>query len=675
MEGLVKAVGKATAPWWSSTSYEDELDATDAAWVRNGKSDSLDSSEACSPRRRSFGDGPRPIPPLDEDPRGRKPSYEEEVKDASPKKTHDQWTCPQCTFLNVEDHGKCGVCGSARPLPPPPPVNPLTAGKAKLGRGSGISLSPDAKRLAALLSVDADTVVVVKPGYEPPTPVKEGLDDAEDDATTVTDPRPKSSPSVDGANEQEAYGVAVSLLVAGLRPDDLEERLQSEGWSPSISAKVSRDLGKLGAGLSRHEPAPPSKPSPDALNAMLAKRAPQIKKPDQPDPLAAYIKMKKFGVAAEGVLARMQMDGCSEQLKARFRKLHKLEPSSSTEVTAPVSPEAVSPRATIALHWEKMENQTKKSVWNGGDTFAEHGELDAEDLTDLKDIFSAKASTAPVRRKSPPSIMRASPLDAKRAQNATIALAIASRKFRGDFDRVWRAVAECAAALPIDALERLQEVLPTKKETESVIQWFHAERAARPNVPAYSLGSPAERFILATSRVPRHQEYLAAAKLRASFQERYDKIDEGSRVAIDAAQSLVQSRGLTLVLQRILAVGNAMNAGTSIGDARGIRLGSLLAIVETRVEIKFRAPHAIDASPNSLLAFHTGQDQGPRPPDVGARLCGAGTAKTRPRPRADGSCGVAEDEGRQRLKGAHRGLPERGPTAQGRSGHGPEVES
>ena len=647
MEGLVKAVGKATAPWWSSTSYEDELDATDAAWVRNGKSDSLDSSEACSPRRRSFGDSPRPIPPLDEDPRGRKPSYEEEVKDASPKKTHDQWTCPQCTFLNVENHGKCGVCGSARPLPPPPPVNPLTAGKAKLGRGSGISLSPDAKRLAALLSVDADTVVVVKPGYEPPTPVKEGLDDAEDDATTVTDPRPKSSPSVDGANEQEAYGVAVSLLVAGLRPDDLEQRLQSEGWSPSISAKVSRDLGKLGAGLTRHEPAPPSKPSPDALNAMLAKRQPQIQKKEAPDPLAAYLKMKKFGVAAEGVLARMQMDGCSEQLKSRFRKLHKLEPTStSTEATAPVSPEAVSPRATIALHWEKMESTSqKKSVWNGGDTFAEHGELDAEDLTDLKDIFSAKASNVPVRRKSPPSIMRASPLDAKRAQNATIALAIASRKFRGDFDRVWRAVAECAAALPIDALERLQEVLPTKKETESVIQWFHAERAARPNVAAYSLGSPAERFILATSRVPRHQEYLQAAKLRASFQERYDKIDEGSRVAIDAAQSLVQSRGLTLVLQRILAVGNAMNAGTSIGDARGIRLGPLLAIVNTRVEIKCRAPHAIDASPNSLLAFHTGQDQGPRPPDVGLGLCGAGPVEAGPRPRVDGSCGFLEDEG------------------------------
>ena len=35
------------------------------------------------------------------------------------------------------------------------------------------------------------------------------------------------------------------------------------------------------------------------------------------------------------------------------------------------------------------------------------------------------------------------------------------------------------------------------------------------------------------------------------------------------------------MLQRILAVGNAMNAGTSIGDARGIRLGSLLAIVKT----------------------------------------------------------------------------------------------
>ena len=183
MEGLVKAVGKATAPWWSSTSYEDELDATDAAWVRNGKSDSLDSSEACSPRRRSFGDGPRPIPPLDEDPRKR--GYEEEVKDASPSKKVESWTCPHCTFLNVENHGKCGVCGSARPLPPKPPEMPAMVRKAKLGRGSGISLSPDAKRLAALLNVDADTVVVVKPGYEPP-PVKEGLDDAEDDATTAT---------------------------------------------------------------------------------------------------------------------------------------------------------------------------------------------------------------------------------------------------------------------------------------------------------------------------------------------------------------------------------------------------------------------------------------------------------------------------------------------------------
>ena len=61
---------------------------------------------------------------------------------------------------------------------------PSSFRKAKLGRGSGISLSPDAKRLAALLSVDADTVVVVKPGAT--FPVKEGLDDAEDDATTAT---------------------------------------------------------------------------------------------------------------------------------------------------------------------------------------------------------------------------------------------------------------------------------------------------------------------------------------------------------------------------------------------------------------------------------------------------------------------------------------------------------
>jgi hypothetical protein len=261
------------------------------------------------------------------------------------------------------------------------------------------------------------------------------------------------------------------------------------------------------------------------------------------------------------------------------------EPPKEHTLVTPAKGEKEAPqRATIALHWEKMDS-TRKSVWNGGDGFEENGDsaLDAEDLTALNDIFSAKVSTTPlVRRASPQHHQQASPLDAKRAQNATIALAIASRKFRGDFERVWRAVAECSSALPSDALERLQEVLPTKKETEAVTEWFHAERAARSNARFYNLGSPAERFILATARVPRHQEYLNAAKVRASFQARYDSVDEGCRVATDAAAALVGSRGLTLVLQRILAVGNAMNAGTSIGDARGIRLQSLLAIVKTK---------------------------------------------------------------------------------------------
>ena len=52
MEGLVKAVGKATAPWWSATSYEDEADATDAAWVRTEVRFTGLVRGLCSPRRR-----------------------------------------------------------------------------------------------------------------------------------------------------------------------------------------------------------------------------------------------------------------------------------------------------------------------------------------------------------------------------------------------------------------------------------------------------------------------------------------------------------------------------------------------------------------------------------------------------------------------------------------------
>ena len=50
------------------------------------------------------------------------------------------------------------------------------------------------------------------------------------------------------------------------------------------------------------------------------------------------------------------------------------------------------------------------------------------------------------------------------------------------------------------------------------------------------------------------------------------------------------------MLQRILAVGNAMNAGTSIGDARGIRLGSLRSR-SCKIKISRCGNHAIDASP------------------------------------------------------------------------------
>ena len=61
-----------------------------------------------------------------------------------------------------------------------------------------------------------------------------------------------------------------------------------------------------------------------------------------------YTKMRKVGVLAESVVARMQLDGLPTELVERFRRSQNL-------VAAPSSTRKPKRRATIALHWEKME--------------------------------------------------------------------------------------------------------------------------------------------------------------------------------------------------------------------------------------------------------------------------------------------------------------------------------
>ncbi|KAH8091169.1 hypothetical protein JL720_6054 [Aureococcus anophagefferens] len=625
-------VEAAQAPWWSSKPVDDEKssssffpsivltalpaddgdDASDGPGVEDvrisvGLPDN-DSLRTASPPESGSdggdsdgGDGDVMLIHL-----------EDEDDEADRTAGNECWTCPTCTFTNVReagagDFGTCSVCESPRPeeadvfVASPRALEFDAPSPAKQRRGSGIfKRSAGADRLAALLSMDID-------GGDP-SPAENAWADV---ATKTPDDAADAVPGdlMEDEDAQIAYGVAVSLLV-------------DKGWSDIVARRVAKDLDTLGANLSRGGSGAGAAPAARARHAlppsddnetvakfkkmlkmgipaaaveakMKAERCskadidaalrggaggaaaaapapPAAPADDDAAALAPYLKMRKFGVTVEGVLSKMAADDVDAGVVERFR-------AANGRGAAGASPDKHSPaaagkrkqrRATIALHWEKMDGaaNAENSVWatpaskapeDGGldddddDAPGDHAALDHEDVAMLNDIFAAKESQVDVTQRRPraASAKASTLVDGKRAQNMTIALSKFKRAFKGDFDLLWVAVAELSPRLLPDALERLQAVLPTRSDA---------------------------------AREPMHARYLDAASSRAAFAHHVADVERACGSVTTAAAILVKSRGLTLILQRILAVGNVMNAGTKKGDARGIRLGSLLAIVKTK---------------------------------------------------------------------------------------------
>ncbi|KAH8068038.1 hypothetical protein JL721_6985 [Aureococcus anophagefferens] len=485
---------------------------------------------------------------------------EDEDDEADRTAGNECWTCPTCTFTNVReagagDFGTCSVCESPRPeeadvfVASPRALEFDAPSPAKQRRGSGIfKRSAGADRLAALLSMDID-------GGDP-SPVENAWADV---ATKTPDDAADAVPGdlMEDEDAQIAYGVAVSLLVSGLAKKDLAAALVAKGWSDIVAGT----------------PFPPS---------------------DDNETVAKFKKMLKMGIPA----AAMAADDVDAGVVERFRAAH-------GRGAAGASPDKHSPaaagkrkqrRATIALHWEKMDGAANAELRLGDARVkapgtaastttttraGDHAALDHEDVAMLNDIFAAKESQVDVTQRRPraASAKASTLVDGKRAQNMTIALSKFKRAFKGDFDLLWVAVAELSPRLLPDALERLQAVLPTRGECDAVLK--HVAAADDPGAAEKAL-STAERFVLSAAREPMHARYLDAASSRAAFAHHVADVERACGSVTTAAAILVKSRGLTLILQRILAVGNVMNAGTKKGDARGIRLGSLLAIVKTK---------------------------------------------------------------------------------------------
>jgi len=127
----------------------------------------------------------------------------------------------------------------------------------------------------------------------------------------------------------------------------------------------------------------------------------------------------------------------------------------------------------------------------------------------------------------------------------------------------------------VGALESLIEFLPQGDEIDAL-------QAFTESSGDISLLGPAESFVLALKDIPRLNQRIRTLMFAATFDESINDIKSATAKIQDACKSIRNSSKFGQFLGIVLRVGNELNKGTEKGDAKGIHLGSLIKLTQTK---------------------------------------------------------------------------------------------
>eukprot|EP00960_Hanusia_phi_P011776 343535-Hanusia_phi.AAC.1 len=241
------------------------------------------------------------------------------------------------------------------------------------------------------------------------------------------------------------------------------------------------------------------------------------------------------------------------------------------------------------FHWSKLPlHECEQSVWRRSKEMFRASASAAIDAERLQTLFCIKKRHRSLHRSNKTgtdsetsevgknghgegkkSRQRYSLLDLRRAQNIGIMLS----KFRCSLRKIREAVVELdASVLTLDDVASLKQYVPTDEEIE-MLRAFQGD--------ARDLGI-AERFFLEILSVPRYRERLSVFEFVKSFEDRWQEATSGISTLRHALLELRDCKGLHQVLENLLAIGNFMNYGTSMGNAGGFRLDALEQVTNMR---------------------------------------------------------------------------------------------
>ena len=240
------------------------------------------------------------------------------------------------------------------------------------------------------------------------------------------------------------------------------------------------------------------------------------------------------------------------------------------------------------LNWEKLPTfKAGRTIWaQGGATQSLEALLGGKsldlDLTALEEMF-AKPETKAVASggagasdEKKGASNRVTLLDAKRSTSVGIVMKAITDALQGKELR--DALMEIDEnLLPIEVLPKVVEIVPSAEERKLLLDYAGDVR---------SLDKP-EAMLRTLAHIPRLEGRLKAMMFKAQLEADMDgmlmqRVDELK----SACEEVKASKELHALMQIVLDVGNALNAGTSKGNAVGFKLSTLLKLAELKAADK-----------------------------------------------------------------------------------------
>ena len=298
--------------------------------------------------------------------------------------------------------------------------------------------------------------------------------------------------------------------------------------------------------------------------------------------VAKYVRMTKMGVPPMAVSQKMTKDGVEKANILKFEVTFGLAvaPASKLNSAIPLAKRRTTVKMTKVHMKSISSDKLKNSLWGAEDTKNDDDELAKDDIKALEEVFGqssiAKSPLKGAKQTDPstPSKRKEVALvDSKRAYNVNIGLAQFKSSFAEDYDALMEAVASLdESKLNAENLANLKSLLPSSTEMRQVALY---------KGDTTSLGR-CERFFISAGRSPGIVKINDSFHIILSFNESLAASMKKFKAVNFACKQIVDSKSLTPLLKKVLAVGNLMNEANNKPKATGITLESLVKICLTK---------------------------------------------------------------------------------------------